>query len=68
MRHAYYVRNLRPHVWGIMRRHTDNLDAGVKPDSARDALVLSIGARGIGDAAARTQVRAECDRLNGTAA
>lgn len=42
------------HVWTIIDRETYNP-------------VYSIGARGIGDAEARRQARAECDRLNAAA-
>lgn len=63
-RDRYYVKT-RYHVWTIMRRHDANLDPAAKPNSNLDEPVEHIGARGRGDAAARTLARETTDRLNG---
>jgi hypothetical protein len=64
LRARFYVRNLRPHVWGVMRRADANMPRAVRPCSDADALVAAAGARGIGDAAARVKIREACDALN----
>lgn len=63
-RDRFYVRTARYHVWAVMERHPDNLDASKRPDSYLDTVVCHYGARGRGDAAAREQARLHAERLN----
>lgn len=65
-RPRYYVRTSY-HVWAVMRRHDDNMDANVRPDSYLDEVMEHIGARGRGDAEAKRIARETVDRLNADA-
>jgi hypothetical protein len=68
MRNRYYWRTIGYHVWGIFERHPDNLDETVRPESAIDRMIESVGARGRGDAAAREYCREAVAKLNSACA
>lgn len=63
-RDRFYWRTISYHVWGIFRRHDDNMPIAVKPNSALDRLVESVGANKLGDAEARDRCRHRTNALN----
>lgn len=63
-RDRFYWRTIGYHVWGIFRRDDANMPISVRPDSALDRLVESVGARGQGDQAAKDHARHRTFTLN----
>ena len=64
MRQRYYSKTIGYHVWGVFKRHDDNMDESAIPCSDLDTLLQTVGARGIGDAAARDLVRSRVETFN----
>lgn len=64
-RDRYYFRSMRYHVWAVMRRHDDNMDASAIPNSDLDQVEEWVGPREHGgDAGAKEYGRARVAALN----